>query len=76
MTEQEAVGLENILKQTLESDIVAELEQRLDVSPIEAMRMYYSTRVSEMVSTGAYGTQYLSAGYLADEVMREVAVIA
>jgi hypothetical protein len=72
MIEDKTEGLENILKQNLESDITADLELRLHVSPIEALRLYYSTKVSKMVSEGLYGTQYLSAGYLAEEVIKEL----
>jgi hypothetical protein len=72
MTENNTEGLENILKQNLESDITTELEIRLGVTPIEALRLYYSTKVSKMVSEGLYGTQYLSAGYLAEEIIKEL----
>jgi hypothetical protein len=67
-----AEGLENILKQNLEADITAELELRLNVSSLEALRLYYSSKAAKLVSAGLYGTQYLSAGYLAQEVIKEL----
>lgn len=69
VTENTVALLGPLLKEHLEADIIVNLASRLQLSPEEAMRVYFSSDVSEMVESGKNGVQYLSADYLADEII-------
>lgn len=72
VTEKTIQGLDDFLKEQLETDIVANLAERLGLSSAEAIAAYFSTRMPELIANGTYGIQYLSAEYLTDEVIKEL----
>ena len=52
-----------------ECDIVAELSSRFGISIKSAMDRYYRSRLAASISEGAYGVQWLSAGYLVEDLL-------
>ncbi|WP_165246600.1 hypothetical protein [Adlercreutzia sp. ZJ141] len=69
ITEDLLDRLPAIRKTNLESQIVMIIGERLDVSPAEALDVYYSSDIARMVEQNLYGMQYLEATYLADEIL-------
>lgn len=63
MTETE---LENFYREHLEEDIVFALSEKRGISFEKAMDLYYKSALSEKISRGEYGIQYLDAAVLAD----------
>lgn len=72
VNEETIQGLGDFLKEQLETDIVANLSERLGLSSAEAFAAYFSTQMPELIANGTYGIQYLSADYLTDEVIKEL----
>lgn len=71
VTKETINKLEPLLKEHLEADIVSELATRLNVTPEEAMRIYFSSGMPEKIESGVYGIQYLSAQYLTEEILNK-----
>lgn len=71
VTKQTIQELDSFLKEHLEADVVALIAQRLDVASDKALAIYFSSALPEKIENGEHGIQYLSAEYLADEVIRE-----
>ena len=63
-------GLDSFLKEHLEADVAGIISRKLDINPEEALSIYFKSDVSSMVESGEFGTQYLSAEYLAQEVLK------
>jgi len=61
--------LEAILKESLEKDITTLLAERLEIPVREAMDLYYRSKLSHQIDSGAYGIQYLDAAYLVDDLL-------
>lgn len=70
VTEETLAQLEPLLKEQLEADIISIIAERLEVSPGEALSVYYRNPLAQQIEEGAWGTQYLDASYLADEVLK------
>ena len=70
VTEETLAQLEPLLKEQLEADIISIIAERLEVSPGEAMSVYYRNPLAHQIEEGAWGMQYLDASYLADEVLK------
>lgn len=70
VTEEILAQLEPLLKEQLEADIISIIAERLEVSPGEAMSVYYRNPLAQQIEEGAWGMQYLDASYLADEVLK------
>ena len=70
VTEETLAQLEPLLKEQLEADIISIIAERLEVSPGEAMSVYYRNPLARQIEEGAWGMQYLDASYLADEVLK------
>ena len=66
---QKAAALESLLREHLDADIVAGLASRFDLSVEDAMARYYRSRLAASVNEGTYGVQYLSAGYLIEDLL-------
>ena len=66
---QKAEALEQLLREHLDADIVAELASRLGLTLQDAMDRYYSSRLAASIAKGECGIQYLSAGYLVDDLL-------
>lgn len=60
-----------IRKTNPEAQLVAELCERLGVSPAEAMRLYYSSSLADKIEANEHGLLFLDASYLADELLRD-----
>ena len=69
MDAQKAEALELFLREHLDADIVAELSSRFGISVESAMDRYYRSRLAASISEGAFGVQYLSAGYLVEDLL-------
>ncbi|WP_278981944.1 MULTISPECIES: hypothetical protein [Adlercreutzia] len=70
--------LEEMLKRNQDTEIVTLLAERLNVGTEEALRIYYSSRLSEQINEGAYGIQYMDPAYLVEDLLEnepEVAAI-
>ena len=65
-------GLDSFLKEHLEADIANAISRKLEVSPEEALSVYFESDISSMVESGEFGTQYLSPEYLAQEVLKSL----
>lgn len=70
VTEETLAQLEPLLKEQLEADIISIIAERLEVSPGEAMSVYYRNPLAQQIEEGTWGMQYLDASYLADEVLK------
>lgn len=57
--------LEKIYQENLEERIIAYLSEIKEISLEEAMRIYYSSKLAEMIHDGEYGVQYLDYKELA-----------
>ena len=61
--------LEEMLKRNQDTEIVTLLAERLDVGAEEALRIYYSSRLSEQINEGAYGIQSMAPAYLVEDLL-------
>ena len=59
-------------QERIESAVIAELSRMLQVGAADAMRLYYNSSLAEQIERGAYGIQYLSPQYLAEELVQEL----
>ena len=57
--------LEKIYQENLEERIIAYLAEMKGISLEEAMRIYYDSKLAEMIHDGEYGVQYLDYKELA-----------
>ena len=71
VTEKTIAGLSGFLKEQQEADIVSIIAQRRGISANEALDLYFGSRIPQLIAEGAYGIQYLSAEYLADEALKD-----
>lgn len=71
VTEKTIAALEESHLERLEADIVNELAKRLGISSAEALGRYYRSRLASQIAEGAHGAQYLSPGYLVDQLLSE-----
>lgn len=69
LDDEKAASLEMLLREHLEADIIAGLASRLGLGMEDAMNRYYRSRLSASISRGECGVQYLSAGYLVDDLL-------
>lgn len=58
-----------ILEEHLEIDIISGLAERLGIDAQEAMKLYYSSKLAQQISEGAYGIQFLDASVLVDDLI-------
>ena len=72
ITEKTVAMLGDFLKEQQEADIVVVLAERRSLSADEALAWYFRSSMPRFVGEGTYGMQYLSAEYLAEEVLREL----
>ena len=56
-------------KQELEAAIIEKLAQRQGLSLDEATGIFYRSSLSRQISSGEYGIENLSAGYLATDLV-------
>ena len=54
----------------LEAEIIEELASRLGISPEKAAELFYSSDIAAMIEENSFGTRYLEAAYLVDEMLR------
>ena len=66
---QQAEALEELLREHVDADIVAELASRLGLTAGDAMDRYYRSRLAASINKGECGMQYLSVGYLVDDLL-------
>ena len=55
----DVVELEKIYQENLEERIIAHLAEAKNTSLEESMRIYYNSKLAEMIHVGEYGVQYL-----------------
>ena len=51
--------LERIYRERLDERIIACLAERRGLDYLEAMDVYYNSRLAKLIETGAHGVQYL-----------------
>ena len=61
-----------LYEERIESAVITELSSMLQIGAADAMRLYYSSSLAEQSEQGAYGIQYLSPRYLAEELIQEL----
>lgn len=71
VTQRTIEALEESHLERIETDVVNELAQRLDLAPDAALKRYYGSRLSRWVAEGRNGVQYLSPGCLVDWLLDE-----
>ena len=54
VTEETLAQLEPLLKEQLEADIISIIAERLEVSPGEAMSVYYRNPLAQQIEEGAW----------------------
>jgi len=59
----------SVYKKELEQDIIALIAQKKGLALDVAMDVYYRSRLAQQISDGAYGIEYLSSSYLADDLI-------
>ena len=62
--------LGSFLIERQEADIVAVLARKMNATADEALLTYYESDLDLKIEQGELGIQYLSAEYLADEVLK------
>lgn len=55
--------------QNLERDIITILSQKRNISLREATDAYYHSKLAEQIEQGAYGIEFLSPQYLANDLI-------
>lgn len=58
--------LEQIYQERLEERIVSNISQRFNLDYLNAMDLYYNSRISGLIHGGSYGIQYLDYKVLVD----------
>ena len=56
-------------KQNLENDIIGFLAEMKHIELRKAFDIYYSSKLSEQVSSGSYGIENMDARYLAEDLI-------
>lgn len=69
LDDEKAKALEMLLREHLESDVIAGLASRLGMSMEDSMDCYYRSRLAASINCGENGVQYLSPGYLVDDLL-------
>lgn len=69
ITEQILEALPAIRRTNLEAQMTTLLAERLGLSVEEALELYYSDPLSQLIEENVYGLQYLDAAYLVDELI-------
>jgi hypothetical protein len=64
-----AYDLEDQLKLALEAEIIEVVAQKKRLEIRMAMDIFYRSKLSEQINSGEYGIQYLSAHYLAEDLL-------
>ena len=70
ITPQTLTKLETLRKEHLESDLIALIADHYDMTAADAMKLYYSSQLSQQVADGSYGIEQLDARYLLDDLQR------
>lgn len=70
ITPQTLTKLETLRKEHLESDLIALIADQYDMTTADAMKLYYSSQLSQQVADGSYGIEQLDARYLLDDLQR------
>ena len=58
--------LEEIYQERLEERLIGYLSEKYNIDYLEAMDMYYKSKLAEKIHEGRYGVQYLDYKVLAD----------
>ena len=59
----------SVYKERLEEDIISKLAAKKGLGLSDAMDAYYRSRLAQQVDSGELGIQYLSADYLAEDII-------
>ena len=59
----------SIYKERLEEDIISKLAAKKGLGLSDAMDVYYRSHLAQQVDSGELGIQYLSADYLAEDII-------
>ena len=70
ITPQTLTKLETLRKEHLESDLIALIADQYDMTAADAMKLYYSSQLSQQVADSSYGIEQLDARYLFDDLQR------
>lgn len=61
--------LEEVYLQSLEDEIIENIAKIKHLDLRTAMDIYYHSQLAKQISEGTYGIQYLSANYLANDLI-------
>lgn len=61
--------LEEVYRQSLEDEIIENIAKIKHLDLRKAMDIYYHSQLAKQINEGAYGIQYLSANYLANDLI-------
>lgn len=64
ITPQTLSELETLRKEHLESDLITLIAEQYSLSAADAMKLYYSSQLSQQVADGSYGIEQLDVRYL------------
>lgn len=70
ITPQTLTKLETLRKEHLESDLIALIADQYDMTAADAMKLYYSSQLSQQVADGSYSIEQLDARYLLDDLQQ------
>ncbi|MBQ6615595.1 MAG: hypothetical protein IJH67_04415 [Thermoguttaceae bacterium] len=62
-------ALHEFYLQNLERDIITILSQKRNISLREATDVYYHSKLAQQIEQGAYGIEFLSPQYLANDLI-------
>ena len=61
--------LEEVYKQTLESDIISAISEIKGIGLRQALDIYYSSKLAGQISNDIYGIENMDAKYLAEDLI-------
>lgn len=70
ITPQTLSELETLRKEHLESDLITLIAEQYGLAASDAMKLYYSSQLSQQVAEGSYGIEQLDAHYLLSDLQQ------
>lgn len=70
MTTEISQNLEEIYIQSLETNLIGYLAERLHIDNREALNIYYHSKLCQQIHEGSFDIQYLDYKYLAEDLIK------
>lgn len=70
ITPQTLSKLETLRKEHLESDLITLIAEQYGMTAADAMKLYYSSQLSQQVANESYGIEQLDAHYLLTDLQQ------